>query len=149
MPYSIPLWTILTKWPAPLGPQCRYPCSAVPPTFSRPGVRGTSPLPGASVGEDRVETRHHFLLAADHHAVAPLQAPDTAARPHVDVVDALRRELLGAPYVVHVVRIAAVDEDVAGLERGQQLGDGRVDHGRRDHQPDSARLGELAHQVGE
>jgi hypothetical protein len=21
-PYSIPLWIILTKWPAPLGPQC-------------------------------------------------------------------------------------------------------------------------------
>jgi hypothetical protein len=23
IPYSMPLWTILTKWPAPLGPQCR------------------------------------------------------------------------------------------------------------------------------
>ncbi len=23
IPYSIPLWIILTKWPAPLGPQCR------------------------------------------------------------------------------------------------------------------------------
>ena len=23
IPYSIPLWTIFTKWPAPLGPQCR------------------------------------------------------------------------------------------------------------------------------
>ena len=23
IPYSIPLWTILTKWPAPFGPQCR------------------------------------------------------------------------------------------------------------------------------
>ena len=23
MPYSTPLWTILTKCPAPLGPQCR------------------------------------------------------------------------------------------------------------------------------
>src|SRR5207247_7733261 len=30
-PYSIPLCTILTKWPAPFGPQWRYPCSAVPP----------------------------------------------------------------------------------------------------------------------
>ena len=23
MPYSMPLWTIFTKWPAPDGPQCR------------------------------------------------------------------------------------------------------------------------------
>src|SRR5674476_608687 len=41
-PYSMPLWTILTKWPAPAGPQCRYPCSAVPGSPSRlaePGCR--------------------------------------------------------------------------------------------------------------
>ncbi len=23
IPYSMPLWTIFTKWPAPGGPQCR------------------------------------------------------------------------------------------------------------------------------
>ena len=26
-PYSIPLWTIFTKWPAPGGPTCAYPSS--------------------------------------------------------------------------------------------------------------------------
>ena len=48
-PYSMPLCTILTKWPAPLGPQCSQPCSAVPPALSRPGVRAMSPRPGARV----------------------------------------------------------------------------------------------------
>src|ERR1019366_4063021 len=53
IPYSIPLWTILTKCPEPDGPQWMYPSSAVeaavPAIFSRPGVRGMSPRPGASV----------------------------------------------------------------------------------------------------
>jgi hypothetical protein len=37
MPYSMPLCTILTKWPAPFGPQRRYPWAAVSPV-GRPGV---------------------------------------------------------------------------------------------------------------
>ena len=48
MPYSMPLCTILTKWPAPDGPQCRYPCSAVPVRV-RPGVGSALPDPGAMV----------------------------------------------------------------------------------------------------
>ena len=59
IPYSMPLWTIFTKCPAPFGPQCRYPRSAVPPLASRPGVRGMSPAPGAScakIGSSRFTT---------------------------------------------------------------------------------------------
>ena len=47
-PYSMPLCTIFTKWPAPPGPQYRYPSSAEPP-WRRPGVVATAPFPGASV----------------------------------------------------------------------------------------------------
>ena len=36
-PYSMPLCTILTKWPAPDGPQCSQPRSAVVGSPSRPG----------------------------------------------------------------------------------------------------------------
>ena len=36
---------------APAGPQWRYPCSAVPPSFSRPGVRGIVPAPGARLAK--------------------------------------------------------------------------------------------------
>src|SRR5262245_11045951 len=46
--------------------------------------------------EDRIETINHFRLAADHHAVASLQSPHTAARANVDVVDALRRQFFRA-----------------------------------------------------
>jgi hypothetical protein len=46
---------------------------------------------------------HDRRLAADHHAVTALQAPHAAARADVDVVNALRRQLLGAPDVVDVV----------------------------------------------
>jgi len=48
IPYSIPLWTIFTKCPAPLGPQCRYPWAAVPSRV-RLGVGSTLPFPGAIV----------------------------------------------------------------------------------------------------
>jgi hypothetical protein len=48
IPYSIPLWTIFTKWPAPLGPQCSQPCSAGAGSPSRPGVRSAASTPGAS-----------------------------------------------------------------------------------------------------
>ena len=59
-------------------------------------------------------------FAADHHAVAALETPDAAAGADVHVVDALRGELLRAPDVVDVVRIAAVDQDVVLLEQRQR-----------------------------
>src|SRR4029077_8955968 len=40
--------------------------------------------------EDRIEALDYLLLAADHHAVAAIQAPDAAARTDVHVVDPLR-----------------------------------------------------------
>ena len=108
-----------------------------------------SPDAGSQRGEDRIEVLDHRVFAADHHAVAALQAPHAAARADVDVVDALRRELLGAADVVDVVGIAAVDEDVAGFEMGQEIGDGLVHDRRRHHQPDRPRLGQLLHEVCE
>ena len=59
MPYSMPLCTILTKCPAPEGPQCRYPSSAVPFALSRPGVGANVALAGRERFEDRVEMLHH------------------------------------------------------------------------------------------
>ena len=116
MPYSIPLWTILTKWPPPLSPQCRYPCSAVPPVFSRPGVRGMSPTPGAMRLEDGIEMLDGAFGAADHHAVAALESPDAAAGAYIHVMNSFGSEFFGAADVVDVVGVAAVDEDVAGFE---------------------------------
>ena len=97
---------------------------------------------GRQGGEDRIEVLHRVGLAADHHAVAALEAPDAAAGADIDIVDALGRQLLRAADVVDVVGVAAVDQDVAGLEMRQQIGDGLVDHAGRHHQPDRARLRE-------
>src|SRR5258707_1214371 len=71
---------------------------------------------GCECGEYRVEVLNHFFLAADHHAVATVQAPHTAAGAHVDVVDALRGEIFGTLDVVNVVRISAVDQNVARFQ---------------------------------
>ena len=89
----------------------------------------------------------YLRLAANHHAVAALQAPDAAAGADVDVVDALRREFFGAPDIVDVIGISPVDEDVTGLKRRHEVGDGFV-HGRgRNHQPHRPRLLELLDEI--
>ncbi len=48
-PYSMPLWTIFTKCPAPAGPQWSHPRSAVlgSPAAARVGVRSAASTPGA------------------------------------------------------------------------------------------------------
>ena len=82
----------------------------------RPGVRGAESTPGAIVAKIGLEVVDDLLLAADHQAEAALEAPDAAARAAVDVVDALLAQRRRVPDVVDVVRVAAVDDDVAGLE---------------------------------
>ena len=134
----MPLWTILTKWPAPCGPQCRKPCSARGRRRrSRPGVRGAASTPGASAAKIGVRRSTIVGLAADHQAVAALQAGDAAAGADVDVVDgSARGEPRRAADVVAVVGVAAVDDDVAGLESAAP---GRRARGRRRRPAPSAR----------
>ena len=83
--------------------------------------------------EDWIEVLDHVLFATNHHTVTAFQAPHTTARPHVHVVDALRGEFLCAPDVIHVIGIAAVDEDVVRLKMGQEVGNGLLHDCRRDH----------------
>ncbi len=90
-----------------------------------------------------VEPPDHIRLAPDHHAVTSLQTPDTAAGSDVHVVDLFRRELFCAPYVIHVIGIAAVDEDVSRFEMGQEIGDSAVHDRCGHHQPHCSRLIEL------
>src|SRR4029453_14189452 len=103
IPYSIPLWTIFTKWPAPFGPQCRYPYSAELSDSLRPGVRGMSPMPGGKCCEDRIEMLDHIGLATNHHAVATLKSPYAATRTDINVMDLFRCQFLRAPNVVNVI----------------------------------------------
>ena len=129
----MPLWTILTKCPDPWPPQYSYPW---------PG--------GASVCEERLDDLERRPVAADHEAVADLEAPDAAAGAGVEVADALRVELRAALDVVLERRVAAVDEDVAFVEQRRELVDRRL---RRvavgEHDPDRARRLERLDDVGE
>ena len=114
------------------------------------GARGRA-LGGADTGrdglEDRVEVRDHVVFAADHEAEPALEPEHATARAAVDVVDALRLQPRRAIDVVAVVGVAAVDDDVAGLEVLLQLGDLAVDKCRRHHDPHRPRLRELADEV--
>lgn len=136
-PYSIPLWTILTKCPetrraaveiALLGPR-----------------RLTGPAPSAPCRldprrqrqEQRVEATDGVARTADHQAIAALEPPDSPARAAVEVVDALGDQLFcRAADVVVVVGVAAVNDLVAGGQKREESVEGRI-HGRgRHHQPD-------------
>src|SRR4029077_6138293 len=65
--------------------------------------------------EDRIEALDGFFRAANHHAIAAFQSPDTAAGADVDVVHAFAGAEFGAANVIFEVRIAAVDDGVARL----------------------------------
>ena len=112
-------------------------------------MRSAVSTPGASVAKIGSRCVHDVVLAADHQAVAPLEAEDATARADVDVVDAGGLQALGAVDVVAVVRVAAVDDDVARREHLREIGDRRVDEGGGHHDPHRSRLGELRHEVFE
>ena len=116
----------------------------------RPGVRGADVEAGGDRGEDRAESLDDLLLAADHQAEAALEAPDAAARADVHVVDPLVPERARVADVVVVVRVAAVDDRVAGLQHlGQRLDRLVGDLTGRHHHPRGAGLVELGDEVRE
>ena len=109
-----------------------------------PGSSRYIPAAGSQRLEDGIEVLNNFARAADHLAIAPLQSPDAAAGADIHVGNPARLEGLRAPDIVDVVRVAAVDEDVAGLHTGGEFVDEPVDRRGRHHQPGGARRGQLA-----
>ena len=107
---------------------------------SRPGVRGISPRPGASVANtaDRGAARRS-RLAADHHAIAALEAPDRRRRwcRRPRSVDPARR----APSRADVVDVVRVPPSIrmSPAARAATSGDGRSTAGRRHHQKPQTR----------
>ena len=147
----MPLWTIFTKWPgsrrtavqvAVLG-LCRF-------ALGRPALmrraRGAVHA-GRDGPKERFETGHHLGLATDHEAEAPLEPEHSAARSHVDVVQAASHQLLGSIDVVAVVGVAAVDDDVARRHAIGQVIDGLAGEGGRHHDPCCSGWGQLGHEV--
>ena len=143
----MPLCTILTKCPAPFGPQCRYPPRPCP---ARPGrASGGARRAGRERREERIETAHDVRFAADHQAVAALETPHAAARAAVDVVKTMGRQSLRPVHVVPIVRVAAVDDHVARRQDRDELCERVVHDGGGNHQPHDARCRELRDEIAE
>src|SRR5262249_26903128 len=68
---------------------------------------------GRECFEDGIESLHDVVFAADHHAVTAIETPNAAAGADVDVVDTLKSQVLGSANVIDVIRITAIDQDVA------------------------------------
>ena len=110
--YSMPLCTILTKCPAPSGPTCTQ--HGVPSTCA-----AIDSKIGPSVRYDSAEPPGMML--------GPFSAPFLAAgHAGADEVQPARAQVLLAAAGVGEVGVAAVDDDVAGVEQRDQLGDHRV-----------------------
>ena len=93
--------------------------------------------------QDRVDDLDRFFVTAHHQAVAAFQTEDATAGTDVDVMKALLPEPASAPYIVAVVGVAAVNDDVALVEQPGQLVDGLPCDASGDHHPDRTRPLEL------
>jgi hypothetical protein len=62
-------------------------------------------------------------LTSDHHAISPFKTPHATARSNVHLMYAPRSEIRGATNVVDVVGVAAVNQNIACIKKGQQVGD--------------------------
>src|SRR5262249_9019664 len=106
--------------------------------------------PGRERDKNRIKTVDDVLLAANHHAVSAFEAPDPAARSDVNVMQAAPLERLSTADIVFPEGVAAIDDDIARCEQHAKLVDGAFrDLAGRQHQPDRARLAELAHELFE
>src|SRR5215213_2634955 len=112
-------------------------------------TRGSGDFTGAWRNrlQDRVDDLDRIVIATNHEAVPTLQPEDPTAGTDVDIVNALLAQLGGPADVIAIVRVAAVDDDVALVEDvGQLLDDFAGDPGR-DHHPRDPGLAELVDEL--
>src|SRR6266511_4312177 len=127
--YSMPLWTIFTKCPAPSGP-----------TWVQHGTPSTL---------DALDSRVALLGAARHDARAVERALLAAGDTGADEVQAALGEGALPPAGVLEPGVAAVDQHVARFQEGGELVDHGVDRGAGlDHDQDPPRPGQRLDQLG-
>src|SRR5579863_6028045 len=68
---------------------------------------------GSEPCKDRVEMRDDLRLTSDHHAISPLKTPHTTARSNVHIMNAPVRQIFCATYVIDVIGVAAVNQNIA------------------------------------
>ena len=77
----------------------------------------------------------NFRLAANHLAVATLQAPNPSADADIDMMNSCLLKLSRTTYVVMIIGVATVDHDIARLEQRCQGSEHRINRRGRHHQP--------------
>src|SRR5215472_13414335 len=92
---------------------------------------------------------NHVRFTAYHETVTALETPHAATGSGVDTMDAQRLEALGAVDIIAVVGVASVNEDVSRLEALRQIILHRIHHTGGHHEPNRARLRQLADEVVE
>ena len=86
-------------------------------------------------------------FTADHHAIAAIDSPYAAACSYVDIVNALRLQFIRAANVVHIMRVASIDHDIAVLQAAGEFMKRALNYGRGDHQPNSTRRLQLGDEI--
>src|ERR1700732_85202 len=113
-----------------------------------PAKGGRSCVPPRSQRtEHGVKTFDRRIRAANHQAIPAFQAPDSAARPYVDVVNPLGSQFLVPSYIVDVVGIPPIDSDVLFAEPRRKVGESAIHGGGGHHQPHRPWSRELGHKI--
>src|SRR6266851_1198913 len=97
--------------------------------------------------EDGIKILHRRIRPTNHHAVTPLQPPHPSAGPHINIMNSFFSKLLRAANIVDVIRISAIDQDVAGFKMWSDLLNRLLHNSGRNHQPDRARFPHLTHHI--
>src|SRR5262245_2239640 len=98
--------------------------------------------------EQRLEVSKYFDIASRHDAVTALHTPDAATGADVRITNAFMLEKAGAPDIVLVVRVAAINDDVSRFHSVGELQNRLLCGGPgRDHHPCNPRLPESAHEL--
>ena len=104
------------------------------------------------LGGDRLkhvaDRRPRRCRTARHQRWAVPSAVLAAGNTHADKVDPLDGQFAPAAVAVLIIRIASIDQDIAGIEQWQQLLDHRLDRlAGGNHQHDDPRMAKLADEL--
>ena len=104
---------------------------------------------GRQGGEHRIEPCDDILVTTNHQAEAALESPYAAARAHVHVADAARRQARVTGNVILKKGVASVDDHVLRSKERNQLIEQRVNCPDWNHHTEHARRREPGNEVGE
>src|SRR5262249_38078383 len=120
-------------------------CAAPPLAARGAGARANA---GRERFEDGIKARNSFGRAANHHAVAALDTPHSAASSDVDIMEPFIPEKASTPHVVLEIGVAAINNGVAGFHQSGKLHNSAFGGvAGRHHDPGGAGLGQALDKI--